>query len=76
MKHTHRKLSLHAQTLRNLSAGQLGQVVGAYSSAKATMCSTVEDTNCIETGTCASINGSCVTGCCDPHTAGNCSNAC
>jgi hypothetical protein len=46
MKHTKRKLSLHAQTLRNLSSGELERVAGAYSSAEATMCSTWLDTGC------------------------------
>jgi hypothetical protein len=46
MKRTKRKLSLHAQTLRNLSPVQLERVVGAYSSAAATMCSTWRETGC------------------------------
>jgi len=75
MKPTKRKLSLNAQTLRNLTPGQLGRVGGGISSAMETKCSTVEDTNCVETGTCPTINGSCNTGCCNPHTA-PCSNFC
>jgi hypothetical protein len=71
MKHTKPKLSLHAQTLRNLSAGQLGQIVGAYSSARATMCSTWVDTGCCG----PSANDYCMsTGC--PTAQGPCSTAC
>ena len=75
MKPMKRKLSLNPQTLRNLTPAQLGQVGGAYSSAMDTKCSTVDDTNCLETGQCETLGGSCNTACCDPHTA-NCSNFC
>jgi hypothetical protein len=70
MKPTKRKLSIQAQTLRNLSPGQLEQVVGAYSSARATMCSTKADTGCTPSG-----NDYCMsTGCATAQ--GPCSNAC
>ncbi len=75
MKPSKRKLSLHAQTLRNLSTSQLGKVSGGFSSQRDNMCSTLEDTNCEYTGQCPTLGGSCITGCCDPHTA-NCSNFC
>ena len=75
MKPTRRKLILHAQTLRNLSPGEFGRVASGMTSKTPTMCSTEEDTNCVDTGTCPTLNGSCVTGCCDPHTR-NCSNFC
>ena len=71
MKPTKRKLSLRAQTLRNLSPGELGRVGGGYSSAAATMCSTQKDTNCIPT-----FNFYCDSQSCDPYTAGMCSNSC
>ena len=75
MKPIKRKLRLHAQTLRNLTPGELERLGTGATSKTPTMCSTVDDTNCVDTGTCPTLNGSCVTGCCDPHTA-NCSNFC
>jgi len=50
MKPTKRKLSLHAQTLRNLSPDALARIGGGYSSARATMCSTWVDTGCVPSG--------------------------
>jgi hypothetical protein len=50
MKSIKRKLSLNAQTLRHLSIDQLGRVAGGMSSERAKLCSTVEDTGCLETG--------------------------
>jgi hypothetical protein len=50
MKPNKRKLSLHGQTLRHLSTDQLGRVAGGGSSARFTMCSTVEDTGCLPSG--------------------------
>ena len=50
MKSTKRKLTVRAQTLRHLSGDQLGQVVGGGSSARFTMCSTIEDTGCLPSG--------------------------
>ena len=50
MKSTKRKLSLHSQTLRHLTSEQIGRIVGGQSSARATMCSTVEDTGCLPSG--------------------------
>jgi hypothetical protein len=50
MKSIKRKLSLHAQTLRHLTTDQLAQIAGGYSSARASYCSTVEDTGCLPSG--------------------------
>jgi hypothetical protein len=61
MKSTKRKLSLQAQTLRHLSSEQLGQIFGGLSSAKATMCSTVEDTGCLPSGNDYCQSGTCPT---------------
>jgi len=76
MTRNKRKLSLRAQTLRNLSPDQFERVAGGVSSQLGSRCSTAADLNCtFDSGTCDSINPSCITSCCDPHTA-NCSNFC
>jgi hypothetical protein len=55
MKRTTRKLNLRVETVRNLTQGDLHRAAGGMSSARATLCSTDEDTGCINSGinTCA-----------------------
>lgn len=69
MKPIKRKLSLQAQTLRHLTTDQLRQIAGGVSSARGTMCSTIEDTGCLPSGNdyCASTACNTQQAACQPY---------